>query len=324
MTLILAAVAAPYALVVSDRRLTAGSRREDEYNKMTAVFTADAKVVIAFTGLARAGGIDMSALISDTLVHHADPGRAIVPMRDRLVGVLEARLRSLRVKRSDKRLSLIFAGYRYEDEKDEDYVSIPAVLWRVSNFEYDDVIEADAADSFWIEEAPPREPTTDKPYLFITAGTTKGLAPEQVQKLELLIHERRPPRAAATKALEIGLEAARSAKSKGAIGTSWTSAVVGMLPHEPIWVQYHSAVPGSEIFSPNFVDASAGPQPVIALNNMLVETTAPHSFGFPGTSRNAPCPCGSGEKYKKCHGQPAAARGGGFLNRLSPLPGEEQ
>ena len=24
---------------------------------------------------------------------------------------------------------------------------------------------------------------------------------------------------------------------------------------------------------------------------------------FPGTSKNAPCPCGSGRKYKMCHGQ---------------------
>jgi preprotein translocase subunit SecA len=29
------------------------------------------------------------------------------------------------------------------------------------------------------------------------------------------------------------------------------------------------------------------------------------SSGEPG--RNAPCPCGSGKKYKRCHGAPAAA-----------------
>jgi preprotein translocase subunit SecA len=30
------------------------------------------------------------------------------------------------------------------------------------------------------------------------------------------------------------------------------------------------------------------------------------STGEPG--RNAPCPCGSGKKYKRCHGAPAGAR----------------
>lgn len=35
------------------------------------------------------------------------------------------------------------------------------------------------------------------------------------------------------------------------------------------------------------------------------ESTTPWSDGrtFPGTSKNAPCPCGSGRKYKMCHGQ---------------------
>ncbi len=27
---------------------------------------------------------------------------------------------------------------------------------------------------------------------------------------------------------------------------------------------------------------------------------------YPGTGRNAPCPCGSGKKYKLCHGKEAA------------------
>jgi preprotein translocase subunit SecA len=26
---------------------------------------------------------------------------------------------------------------------------------------------------------------------------------------------------------------------------------------------------------------------------------------YSGTARNAPCPCGSGRKYKRCHGDPA-------------------
>jgi preprotein translocase subunit SecA len=29
--------------------------------------------------------------------------------------------------------------------------------------------------------------------------------------------------------------------------------------------------------------------------------------GFANASRNAPCPCGSGRKYKRCHGAPGAA-----------------
>lgn len=44
--------------------------------------------------------------------------------------------------------------------------------------------------------------------------------------------------------------------------------------------------------------------------NLLGETTAtrfcPHiqQFSIKGKDRNKPCPCGSGLKYKKCHGRP--------------------
>jgi preprotein translocase subunit SecA len=35
------------------------------------------------------------------------------------------------------------------------------------------------------------------------------------------------------------------------------------------------------------------------------EAQAAHKSGesYPGTPKNAPCPCGSGKKYKLCHGQ---------------------
>jgi len=32
--------------------------------------------------------------------------------------------------------------------------------------------------------------------------------------------------------------------------------------------------------------------------------TATQDLEYPGTARNAPCPCGSGKKYKRCHGDP--------------------
>ena len=36
-----------------------------------------------------------------------------------------------------------------------------------------------------------------------------------------------------------------------------------------------------------------------------VEKHSEKTDEYAGTSRNAPCPCGSGKKYKKCHGDPA-------------------
>jgi preprotein translocase subunit SecA len=47
-----------------------------------------------------------------------------------------------------------------------------------------------------------------------------------------------------------------------------------------------------------------GPQSKIAAGE---KQNAPGQKVGSGPSRNAPCPCGSGKKYKKCHGAPGSA-----------------
>ena len=55
---------------------------------------------------------------------------------------------------------------------------------------------------------------------------------------------------------------------------------------------------------------SAGPGTVVrerrgqAMPAKAVDANDPSSWGK--VSRNAPCPCGSGKKFKYCHGQEAA------------------
>mgnify|MGYP001005879481 CR=1 FL=1 len=57
----------------------------------------------------------------------------------------------------------------------------------------------------------------------------------------------------------------------------------------------------------------AGPAPIshaegkvpVSKHPKSEELKTPWADGrtFPGTGKNAPCPCGSGRKYKMCHGQ---------------------
>jgi len=46
-----------------------------------------------------------------------------------------------------------------------------------------------------------------------------------------------------------------------------------------------------------------------ATKKATAKSTKPEDDGgtFPGTAKNAPCPCGSGKKYKMCHGKNEAA-----------------
>jgi uncharacterized protein len=45
--------------------------------------------------------------------------------------------------------------------------------------------------------------------------------------------------------------------------------------------------------------------PASRIMELLAQEEAPPAKTFGKTGRNAPCPCGSGIKFKKCHGRPA-------------------
>ena len=61
---------------------------------------------------------------------------------------------------------------------------------------------------------------------------------------------------------------------------------------------------GSAVVGPEPLSHADGKVPVNK-RPKAEEEHSPWSDGrtFPGTSKNAPCPCGSGRKYKMCHGQ---------------------
>ena len=78
-------------------------------------------------------------------------------------------------------------------------------------------------------------------------------------------------------------------------------------------IQEDSEEDASEDAADEGAPAPVGPAPISHAEGKVpankrpkaVEDHSPWSDGrtFPGTPRNAPCPCGSGRKYKMCHGQ---------------------
>jgi preprotein translocase subunit SecA len=50
-------------------------------------------------------------------------------------------------------------------------------------------------------------------------------------------------------------------------------------------------------------DANAAPEELLAPTTVADETAQPQVNGLPKVGRNDPCPCGSGKKYKQCHGK---------------------
>jgi preprotein translocase subunit SecA len=60
--------------------------------------------------------------------------------------------------------------------------------------------------------------------------------------------------------------------------------------------------PGAGSPPPPGLQAPAGPDPRQLTTNRDPERPKVPTHAAPGPGRNDPCPCGSGKKYKKCHG----------------------
>jgi preprotein translocase subunit SecA len=88
--------------------------------------------------------------------------------------------------------------------------------------------------------------------------------------------------------LDVQVEESGEGQADGAEGAPHEVVAKGLdAPRRPAQLQYTAPT----------VDGDPGTEPSATVRN---ETSAEYA----GTPRNAPCPCGSGKKYKRCHGDP--------------------
>jgi preprotein translocase subunit SecA len=74
------------------------------------------------------------------------------------------------------------------------------------------------------------------------------------------------------------------------------------LPMEFMHADAQSALSGPEEAMPEFGADPDAQQPQTPMPQQRAPRTAPFVRDFPKVGRNDPCPCGSGKKYKQCHG----------------------
>ena len=123
-------------MILADRRTTVnGAPADDEFNKVCVFFCDDARLVLAFTGLATTSGFNASDWLAETL---ADIGKTKSAVADVLaeLGVRASdRMRS--VQANDRRLSFLACGYVYWGDTPR------ATAYVLSNFA--DRVSADGA-----------------------------------------------------------------------------------------------------------------------------------------------------------------------------------
>lgn len=308
MTLILATANRDGALLVSDRRLTVNGRLVDidgdERNKATAFFCADGRFAAGFTGLAQMREFQTEWWLATALLEAARPDHLIGPTMERLTEVATTAIGQLRLDASSRRLSLLFVGYHYG--------RVPrACFFLISN--YDSLLEGPrnvAGDQFRLTHRVQNLPLSDGAAGVLPVGHTASVLESDLKGLFELVQRNRPLEAIREKALSTLRQAADSSGAQNLIGKQATSLYLPVDPNHAGMAAYHSEGPFAKQYTPNVIvstrDAALS---IVGHEEWQTDEEGNVVEYVPRVGRNKPCPCGSGAKFKRCHGKaPTAPR----------------
>lgn len=286
MTLIIAAANDQYAVLASDRRLTRpdGTVVDEETCKITAFACKDAKVMIAYTGLATTGSGTTGDWVVDVLSEASDGHQSIYDVLERIKGIANAQYATLSAAVScDFRLELVIVGFVFFDG------TVEPKVWRVSNFHGD--------SSFTIYSA---GPIKDVGFIEF-GGTTAGVSKSERLEVKRLLALKKPPHGIEMKLVNAVRKAANNSKSLNTVGKQINSCLLASSPNSPFIATYHSNITQNTMYSINSVLATSGGKPFVMKDGRLQAGYECPPVSLPKVNPGRLCPCGSGMKYKQCH-----------------------
>jgi hypothetical protein len=303
VTLIMVLANNDQTIILTDRR-TSVTRQpiNEEYNKLASFVCANARVAVGFTGVATTPtGFDTAEWLLTALMEAARPSPFLQPTVERLRGIATRDISALPGKH---RLTVVLAGYIHSDAP-----PLGCLYW-VSNFEglgtkrYGPA--RPAFESYVITQDRP-SPTPF--HMMQVYGSTGALnnrtSQEDGAAVRRLLEQRRPARAIRDKALEALNRVGAPHGELGHIGRQCESIVIPSEPSEPVTTDYLSYENRWEVEFPNQVVMVGGDTDgvVKGIRLRVDEPTQAPPLAVRKVPRNHACPCGSGTKYKRCHGR---------------------
>ncbi len=242
MTLLIAMARKDVAILLADRRVSrAGKMLADEYNKVCVFFCMDAKVAIAFTGVATFGAFNTADWISETLASAAIEHSSISDVIEALRAKLGPQMQSLGVE--DSRLTLLCVGYVYWDESPQ------ACLYEISNVGQGGVACPHATLRVL-------SPNANTQFSVELAGAIGAVPDPTLRRLEgLLANEQLQPQDILRFAVQHLQNASRSSAALNSIGEQCNSAVLYRAVDTVVTSTYHSAHKTNRAYAANVVIA---------------------------------------------------------------------
>ncbi len=159
----------------------------------------------------------------------------------------------------------------------------------------------EAWPEFELTRWPERRPATVEPTLVQRVGNWPVMEDSDEAELRQMLLQRKPARAIVGKGVDLVRHMADRPAAGGTIGKQLTSIVVPRSCHEAVESGYHSAVNRHELAMADCVVLLADDIRFCMRDAKLENHARP--IVVPKVGRNRPCPCGSGRKYKRCHGR---------------------
>lgn len=305
MTLVLTLGNADQIIQIADRRVSwNGCTVDDETNKGGVVFCLNGRLAFGFTGLAKYGGFTTRDWLLDALYNAAPPDFTIGEILERVKNAANETFRehpSLKAApKEHKRLSILFSGYLYFDDPP---LQGFAIITNFQNFQmgFDDGHAwNEFAVTYWTE----KRPLECIPTLIQRVGNWRAMNSTDETILRDLLEARKPYKAIIGKAIELIREMADRPAAQGTIGKQLSAVRIPINPHEGIETGYYSAVNLHVSYLTDLVYLL--PTQHYVIKDARVEAVDPATtppVSVPKVGRNKPCPCGSGKKYKYCHGK---------------------
>jgi len=278
LTLIVSLASPDVAVLIADRRLSRnGAVLNDEYNKVTVLFCADARMAVAFTGVATLPNFDASTWIAETLHSVAGQATGVHEVLENFRQRLAERFRTL--SSPNLRLTVVFCGFVYWGAAPEPRIYV------VSNFETGN--HEQSTFSTRIVGAPGAR-------ILELAGATAAISEKTRLRLLALLDAEVPSAALVRFAVKHIQNSASDSRSLGSIGEQCNAAVVRSIVDTPVTTTYHTARNANRAYGPNVVIAGS----LISLGS---EVMAPGILAGPDIRKRDPCWCGSGLTFKHCH-----------------------
>lgn len=313
MTLIVVGMNSGYLVQLSDRRLSAGGRSvEEESNKSLLVHLSDGRLAMGYTGLATYGGFDTATFLTDVVLEAAKPDFRVAEFVQRLPRVATSKWREQRLlsraPANERRVTISVFGFGPGVHHDLRPVPGGVLLSNVrrTGDDWETLNEFRVVKSFSVKPGMDLEVET----LIYAIGATGSVTEEAVTPLRAMLREHRPAVAFVEKGVELMRDWARLSPAADTVGDQISSIVLPAAINESWVFDYHTAHPTPTLHYPIFVEATGRRSPFAS---RLQITQHDGNYVVQKVGRNQPCPCRSGQKYKRCHGSRATRSKGGLI-----------